>query len=114
MASAVLTAVLTRSDNTLSLVCPPEIIAIPFVAPLRSALLRRQVKGEDAVQLFWALQHLREAERTRCIVVASLPVFFHRPARKLVMHRGSFVSPRAVDELDDVVDFLVRLGREHF
>ena len=52
------------------------------------------------------------AERAHRIVVARSPMLLHCPPGKLVILRVALVILGAIDQLNDVVDFLVRLCRE--
>src|SRR5262249_32792304 len=72
-----------------------------------SAILNGEIEGKDPVRSAGALQHLRIAKRANRIAVASLPVFLHRAAGKLVILGITFVILGAVDELYEIVDFLV-------
>src|SRR4030095_6292542 len=86
---------------------------LPFVSRLlpnlrikssgRSASLCGEIEGKDPIHSVWALQHLRIAKRANRIAVASLPVFLHRAAGKLVIFGGTFIILRVVDELDKIV-----------
>src|SRR5262245_15301898 len=78
----------------------------------RSALLFGEIEGKDPIRSLWALQHLRIAKRANRIAVASLPVFLHRAAGKLVIFGGTFIILGVVDELDKIVDFLIRELRQ--
>src|SRR5262252_7073706 len=74
----------------------------------RSAILLREIEGEDPIRSVRPLQHLRMAKRANRIAVAGLPVLLHRAAGELVILGGTFVVLGLVDELDEVVDLLVR------
>src|SRR5215475_1421819 len=74
----------------------------------RSASLCGEIEGKDTVGSGWALQHLRIAKRTNRVVVAGLPVFLHSAAGKLEIFGTTFIIFGAVDELDKIVDFLIR------
>src|SRR4026208_282069 len=76
--------------------------------PGRSAILCSEIEGKDPIHSVWALQHLRMAKRANRIVVAGLPVFLHRTAGKLVILGATFIILGVVDELNKIVDFLVR------
>src|SRR5215510_5321585 len=78
----------------------------------RSASLFAEIEGKDPVRSLRALQHLRIAKRANRIAVASLPVFLHRAAGKLVIFGGTFIILGVVDELDKIVDFLIRELRQ--
>src|SRR3984893_16348190 len=66
-----------------------------------------EIEGKDAVRTLRALQHLRMAQSANRVVVARPPMFFHRPAREFVVLGGSLVVLGAIDQLDQIVDFLV-------
>ena len=74
----------------------------------RSALLFVEIEGKDSLHSVGALQHLRIAKRANRIAVASLPVLLHRAAGKLVIFGNTFIILGVVDELDKIVDFLIR------
>src|SRR5262245_15360954 len=78
----------------------------------RSASLFGEIEGKDPIHSVWALQHLRIAKRANRIAVASLPVFLHCAAGKLVIFGGTFIIFGAVDELDKIVDFVIRELRQ--
>src|SRR4029453_4491078 len=78
----------------------------------RCAILCGEIEGKDPIHFVWALQHLRITKGANRIPVASLPVFLHRAARKLVIFGGTFIILGAVDELDKIVDFLIRELRQ--
>src|SRR5262245_31598299 len=78
----------------------------------RSAILFGEIEGKDPIHSIWALQHLRMAKCANRIVVASLPVFLHRAAGKLVIFGATFIILGAVDELYKIVDFLIRELRQ--
>src|SRR5208283_2971501 len=72
-----------------------------------------QIEGEEAVLAIGPFQHLRVAERAHRSVVARIPVLLHHPPRKLVILGGPLVILGPIDQLNDVVDFLVRFCGEH-
>src|SRR5262249_53263328 len=78
----------------------------------RSAILCGEIEGKDPIHSVWALQHLRIAKRANRIAVAGLPVFLHRAPGKLVILGGTFIILGAVDELDKIVDFVIRELRQ--
>src|SRR5262245_30835529 len=78
----------------------------------RSAILCGEVEGKDPIRSVGALQHLRIAKRANRIAVTSLPVFLHRTAGKLVIFGGTFIILGVVDELDKIVNFLIRELRQ--
>src|SRR4029434_2726347 len=78
----------------------------------RCAILSGEIEGKDPIHSVWALQHLRIAKRANRIAVASLPVFLHRAAGNLVIFGGPFIMLRVVDELDKIVNFLIREFRQ--
>jgi len=52
--------------------------------------------------------HFGLRERAQRVVVAAVPVLFHRPPGKFEVLGNAFVAPGAIDQVDDVADFLVR------
>src|SRR6476659_5189104 len=78
----------------------------------RSAILFGEIEGKDPIHSVWALQHLRIAKRENRIVVAGRPMFDHRAAGKLVIFGGAFIILGVVDELDKIVDFIIRELRQ--
>src|SRR5262249_54344789 len=80
--------------------------------PSIAARLVGEVQGKDPIRSLWSLQHLRIAQRANRIAVTSRPVFLHRTAGKLVIFGGTFIILGVVDELDKIVDFLIRKLRQ--
>src|SRR4029077_5165302 len=78
----------------------------------RSALLFGEIEGKDPLYSVGALQHLRIAKRPNRIAVASLPVFLHRAAGKLVIFRGTLIFFGVEEELENFVAFLTREPRQ--
>src|SRR6516162_3410490 len=58
--------------------------------------------------------HFRFGERTAGIVVTALPVLFHRSPGEFEILGDTFVASGAVDEVDDVANFLVCLPLQYF
>ena len=67
------------------------------------------VEGANAFQLVRTLQHFRMAQRANGILVTSLPVFFHGPARELVVLRMALVVLAAVDQMIRTTNFFLPL-----
>src|SRR4029077_16616026 len=69
------------------------------------AAIRSEIEGEHALGTPRTFEDLRMAQRANGIVVSGAEVLLHARARKLVILRPAFVSPRAVDELYEIVHF---------
>src|SRR6516225_5992428 len=77
---------------------------------LRSfAAVKCEIEREDPVRAVRALQYLGMAERAHRVIVARSPMLLHSPPREFVVLSVALVILGAIDQLDQVVDFLVRL-----
>src|SRR4051812_47224055 len=66
-----------------------------------------KIKGLDAFDGCWALQHRWVAQRAHGIVITGAPVLVHREARELVILCVDLEMLRAVDQVDNAIDLLI-------
>src|ERR1700733_11391815 len=71
------------------------------------AAIAEEVEGEDAFAIGGALQHLWMAQRANGVVKAGLPMLLHTGARKVVILRMALVVLGAIDQVHNVVDFVI-------
>src|ERR1700730_14832034 len=71
-----------------------------------------EIEGEHTINYLRVFPYFRVAQGANGIAVAALPVLFHRSARELVILGCPLVILGTVDQLDQIIDFLVRLQRE--
>src|SRR6516162_4564358 len=74
------------------------------------ASVNSKIEGEDAIHSDRPLQYLGMPQRAHRIVVAGAPMLLHCAPREFKVLRRSFVIAGVIDQLDQVVDFLVGLG----
>src|SRR5271165_7424531 len=84
--------------------------SVAFIAGLLSALLGivlAKIESAHAFNPIRKLHHFGVRERAQGVVVAALPVLFHRSAGKFEVLGNALVASGAIDQVDDIADFIV-------
>src|SRR5438105_12928640 len=74
--------------------------------PRSFAAVVGEIENEYAIDALRALEDLRMAQRADRVMIPGAPMVLHARARELIILRFTFVSLRAVNQLDEVVDLL--------
>src|SRR5215813_9881578 len=70
------------------------------------------IERANALQPVRWLEYFSMAQSLNGIAISGEPVFFHRPPGELVIHGAALIFLCAIDQLNDVADFLIRLGSQ--
>src|SRR5262245_39998250 len=75
-------------------------------------LLLAEIESPNAFRIVGTLQYFGMLEAADDIIVTGLPMFFHGPARKLVILRSSFVALGVINKLNDIIDIFIGFFRK--
>src|SRR5215510_507617 len=110
--SSSLLVVLVMSTSIVS----ASVIVVFSFSPLDtncSGLLRvAVVEGTNALEPVWRFEYFSMAQTMYGVAVSGEPVLFHGPPGELVIHGTALIFFGAIDQLNDVADLFIRLGRQ--
>src|SRR5262249_53493828 len=87
-------------------------VAAPRSSPMSLLAVLVEIEDEDPVTASRPLEHFGMAQRPHRVLIAGTPMVLHGQPRELVILRLALVVPRAVNQVDDVVDFVTAEGFE--
>src|SRR5262249_41592004 len=85
----------------------------PIVANSSDLLRSAEIEGTNALQPIRRLEYFSMTQTVDGVAVSGQPVLFHRSPRELVVLGAALIFLRAVDQVNDIADLVVRLGGQH-
>src|SRR5262249_31518374 len=98
-----------RSRTSCSLIFRSSLIVANSSELLRAA----EIERANALQAVRRHEDFRMTETVDGVAVSGQPVLFHRPPGELVVLGAALVFLRAIDQVNNVADLVVRRGGQH-